>query len=586
MNSLNKLILGDNLEILRNIETESIDLIYIDPPFFSNRTYEVIWGDSGEVRSFEDRFSGGIDHYISWLKERVIEMHRILKPTGSIFLHCDYHADAYIRVHILDKIFGTDNYRNHIVWKRADTHNDAKHQVPNICDGIFVYSKSDTYTYNIQYGPHAEKTLKEWYQYIEFEDGTYRKMTKEELESQKITSSTKGRRFNLGDMASPNPRPNLMYEYKGYSYPLKGWRYSLETMTELDKNNLLFFPEKKTGRIMLKRYLDEQKGCVIADLWNDISQIRGNSKERIGYPTQKPVKLLERIISMASNEGDTILDCFVGGGTTVAVADKLNRQWIGIDQSVQAIKVTEFRLNAQQDLFSNPFTVTLHKYDYDTLRYKDAFEFETWIVQQFGGVANTKQRGDLGLDGKTRENTPIQVKRSDAIGRNVIDNFHSAVMRYDKSIYEKNKAEKLPVGYIIAFSFGKGAIQEVARLMNEEGIVIKLVTVESFVPIAKKPSLMVDIKDFGSSKNLREIEFLATAKSETGIEFFAWDFNYSANKGFKPEIVIDKLGIQKYKFKAGMHEIAVKVVDNEGLENIEIIKLKINGTIERSNLGV
>ena len=145
---------------------------------------------------------------------------------------------------------------------------------------------------------------------------------------------------------------------------------------------------------------------------------------------------------------------FVGGETTVVVADKLNRQWIGIDQSVQAIKVTEMRLQNQMDLFSKPFVVQLHKYDYDTLRYKDAFAFESWIIAQYGGTANLKQRSDLGLDGKTKENIPIQVKRSDTIGRNVVDNFHAAVMRYDKSLYECNKA----AGCIIAFSFGKGAI--------------------------------------------------------------------------------------------------------------------------------
>jgi tRNA G10 N-methylase Trm11 len=236
--------------------------------------------------------------------------------------------------------------------------------------------------------------------------------------------------------------------------------------------------------------------------------VQSQSKERIGYPTQKPEALLERIIKMASNEGDTVLDCFMGGGTTIAVADRLNRNWIGIDQSPQAVKVTEFRLNVQQgkvvgttgNMFAVPFMVKLHKYDYDTLRYKDAFAFEAWIVEQFGGVANAKQRGDLGIDGYTKavnlagfENLqgltiPIQVKRSDNIGRNVIDNFKSACERYDKSSFERNKAENKPVGVIIAFSFGKGAIQEVARLKNEAHIIIKLVTVEEIVPIAKKPN--------------------------------------------------------------------------------------------------
>ena len=143
MQEVNKLILGDNLEILKQLDSDTVDLIYLDPPFFSNRTYEVIWGDSGEVRSFEDRFSGGIDHYIGWLKERVAEMHRILKPTGSIFLHCDCHANAYIRVEILDKIFGGNNFRGEIIWQRAQAHNDAKKKLAVLTDTIWYYSKTE-----------------------------------------------------------------------------------------------------------------------------------------------------------------------------------------------------------------------------------------------------------------------------------------------------------------------------------------------------------------------------------------------------------------------------------------------------------
>ena len=555
---MNKLILGDNLEILKNLETESVDLIYIDPPFFSNRTYEVIWGDSGEIRSFEDRFSGGIDHYIGWLKERIMELHRILKPTGSIFVHCDWHADAYIRVQVLDKIFGNNNFINHIVWQRSSTHNDTKQGAKHfgrITDSIFYYAKSiKNHTFNPQHERYTSDYVAQSYG----------------------KSDENGRRFKTSDLSAAKGGGDTSFEWKGKKPPVgRYWAYSKANFELFESENKIYYSE--TGKPYLKQYLDEMPGTSVDSLW--FNCVFKNQKERIGYPTQKPVALLERIIKTASNEGDTVLDCFVGGGTTVAVADKLNRHWIGIDQSVQAIKVTEYRLNAQQDLFSQPFTVTLHKYDYDTLRYKDAFEFETWIMQQFGGTASSKQRGDLGLDGKTRENTPIQVKRSDNIGRNVVDNFHSAVMRYDKAIYDKNKAEKLPVGYIIAFSFGKGAVQEVARLMNDEGIIIKLVTVESFVPIAKKPSLTVEIKDLGVAKNLREIEFVAKANSEAGIEFFAWDFNYKSDAGFKPEIIIDASGVQCHKFKAGLHHIAVKVVDNDGLENIEVVKLKVNGEI-------
>jgi DNA modification methylase len=504
--AINKLILGDCLEVLKTLENETVDLIYIDPPFFSNRTYEVIWGDKGEIRSFEDRFSGGIEHYISWLKERIQEMHRILKPTGSIFVHCDYHANAEIKVFVLNKVFGSNNFRNEIIWCYTRP-SASKKQLPRVHDNIFWYSKTE------QAMPY------------------------------------------LDSIRVPYNEESLARSNRGI-----GVKSVMGTKSGEDRLNEL--------------------GKLPESYWQ-IPMIQGNGKERIGYPTQKPEKLLERIIKMCSQEKDVILDCFVGGGTTIAVADKLNRNWIGIDQSVQAIKVTEFRLNRQQDLFSQPFSLQLHKYDYDTLRYKDAFEFETWIVGQFGGIANTKQRGDFGLDGRTRENQAIQVKRSDMINRNVVDNFKSACERFDKTSFDKHKAENKPVGFIIAFSFGKGAIQEVARLKVEEQIIIELVTVENIVPIAKKPTLQVEMQDLGKVKELRQIEFVATGQSEAGIEFFAWDFAYNETN-FVPEILLDKTGKQIYLFKAGEHKIAVKVVDNEGLENIEVIKLKVNGEVKRN----
>ena len=176
---------------------------------------------------------------------------------------------------------------------------------------------------------------------------------------------------------------------------------------------------------------------------------------------------------------------------------------------------------------------------------------------------------------------PIQVKRSDNIGRNVIDNFFSAIQRFDKNFFEKNKAEEKPIGILIAFSFGKGAIQEVARLKNQENIMIELMTVEQIIPISKKPKLTVIFNDLGlDNKNLREIEFTAQGESEAGIEFYAWDFDYQVDSGFKANVMIDKDGKQRYKFKTGSFQIAVKVVDNDGLENLEVIELKVNGTIK------
>jgi site-specific DNA-methyltransferase (adenine-specific) len=198
-----------------------------------------------------------------------------------------------------------------------------------------------------------------------------------------------------------------------------------------------------------------------------------------------------------------------------------------------AVKVTEFRLQKQTELFAAPYTVQLHKYDYDTLRFKDAFEFESWIVQQYGGTGNVKQRGDLGLDGKMGDNTPIQVKRSDNVGRNIIDNFKSAVERYDKNLYEKNQKTGNPVGHIIAFSFGKGAVEEASRIKTKDGIFIKLVKVEDIVPIALKPVIGVHINELErDDKGCRKIEFIAQGQSPAGIEFYSWDFAHDEGKGF------------------------------------------------------
>jgi len=499
---VNRLILGDNLEILKTIDSDTIDLIYLDPPFFSNRNYEVIWGDAGEVRSFQDRWSGGIDHYIGWLGERVKQMHRILKPTGSIFLHCDWHSNAEIKVFILNKIFDEKNFRNEIIWcyrqgGRSSNTFGQKH------DTLYWYTKTKRWTFN----PDAIR--------IPY-DGT-------------------------GG-----------YQTSGKGVTIKG-----------------------------KTYKPNELGKIPEDWW-DIPALPPMSRERIGYPTQKPESLLERIIKCASNEGETVLDPFVGGGTTVAVADRLDRKWIGIDQSVQAVKVTELRLFKQHGLFSAPFTVQLHKYDYDTLRYANALEFESWIVHQFGGTSNAKQRGDFGLDGKMPDDTPIQVKRSDNIGRNVIDNFLSAVKRADKKLYDKNIEDEKPTGYIIAFSFGRGAVEEVARLKLKENIIIELVTVDKIVPIAKKPTVKVEISELSRvEKGSSEIEFIAVGQSESGIEFYSWNFNYNSEQGFKADVMIDRAGRQTATFKAGQYDIAVKVVDNDGLESVEIIKLKVNGKMER-----
>ena len=555
--SINKLIHGDNLEIMKSMESESIDLIYLDPPFFSNRNYEVIWGDKGEIRSFQDRWAGGIDHYIAWLKERVEQMHRLLKPTGSIFLHCDWHADAYIRVDILDKIFGNKNFLNDIRWKRTTTHNDNKRgkQYGRVSDTIFFYAKNIR---KFKFIPQFERYTSDYMAL------SYNK------------TDPDGRRFKASDLSAANPGH---LDWNGI-LPPKGryWAYSKENLDEFEQKGLIYYSDK--GKPYLKNYLDEMPGCSVDDIW--INCVFKNKAERVGYPTQKPEALIDRIIKSASKQGDIILDPFVGGGTTVVVADRLQRRWIGIDQSVQAIKVTEMRLNKQVSAWSLSFSTQLYKYDYDVLRYSNAFEFETFIIQQVEGTSNVSQRRDFGIDGKLPDNTPLQVKRSENIGRNVIDNFLSAVQRSDQALFDKNINEKRPVGYIIAFSFGKGAIEEVARLKNKKNIIIELLTVDKIVPISKKPSLTLEILEkFRDERENSVIEFIATGNSSTGIEFYSWDFAYNESKGFNPDVFYDKIGNQTMRFKAGVYNIAVKVYDIDGLEGLEVLKLKVNGGVKK-----
>ncbi|MDR2172276.1 MAG: site-specific DNA-methyltransferase [Planctomycetaceae bacterium] len=289
--SINKLLLGDNLEILKTMEDETVDLIYLDPPFFSNRNYKIIWGDEGEIRSFQDRWAGGIDHYIAWLKERVEQMHRILKSTGSLFLHCDWHADAYIRIYILDKIFGEKNFLDAIDWCYEDIGGKSTNYFKRKKDTIFFYQKTNNKkrVFNQPKKALSESTIKRYGKY--FND-------KGQISYQKLKDVSPG----------------------------------------------AFAKLKSIPQDLSEIWLDINKGQPMSDWWTDITAIRKGFTEAIGYPTQKPEALLERIIKCASNEGDLVLDPFMGGGTTVAVANKLNRKWIGIDQSKQAFKVTKLRL--------------------------------------------------------------------------------------------------------------------------------------------------------------------------------------------------------------------------------------------------
>ena len=385
----NVIYCGDNLIWLKKFPDSCIDLIYLDPPFFSNRHYEVMFNDGEEIRSFEDRWKGGINHYIEWMKDRIFEMHRILKDTGSFYIHCDWHASHYLKV-MCDGIFGYNNFRNEIVWCYRTGGSTSK-RFSKKHDVILFYSKTSNYIF---------KNLKE-----------------------KAYTKSKSR------------KPGKINYGAGYAE----------------------FFEDGVGVYNLVN---------MTDVWQ-ISYINSQAKERLGYPTQKPESLLERIIKASSSKGDLILDPFCGCGTTIAVAQRLGRKWIGIDVSPSACKLMKNRVEKNGargiEIIGLPLNVT-------ELKELPPFEFQNWCVGALGGTVNPKKVGDMGIDGFTfMHRYPIQVKQSEGIGRNVIDNFETALQRANQDM-----------GYIIAFSFGKGAYEEVAEA-KQRGLHIDLLTVDKLL---------------------------------------------------------------------------------------------------------
>lgn len=339
----NTIFRGDNLEIMRAMPEELIDLCYIDPPFFTQRNYKNIWGDKESVLDWDNsQLDGffdtkdfferhvhngekGLTAYLSWMRVRLIEIHRLLKPNGSFYLHLDYHAYHYMKV-ILDEIFGYKNFKNEIIWKRKNSGGGASNGNPrnyaNALDVILYYVKGKGYTYNQQYTPLDEEYAKKTFKY----------------------EDPDGRRYESNSLSKPEYDPNYCYTFKGYEPPPTGWRYPKAKMHELDKQGLILYPTKKTGRLRRKRYLDESKGIPITNLWSDIGCLQRGSKEKTKWPTQKPLALLERIILSSSNEGDVVFDCFAGCGTSMHAAQNLKRKWIGIDISPTAMKVNKDRL--------------------------------------------------------------------------------------------------------------------------------------------------------------------------------------------------------------------------------------------------
>lgn len=464
---------GDNLEQLKKLPDACVDLIYIDPPFNSNRNYEVFWGETKEKRSFEDRHES-TQAYIDYMRPRCVELARVLKKTGSFYYHCDWHASHYVKV-MLDQIMGENNFVNEIIWKRNSSHNDAKQGSKHFGrthDSIFLYGGGEESTFNHQYTPYDEEYVETFYKNVE--PGT-------------------GRRFMYDNLTGPGgaAKGNPLYEFLGVT---RYWRYKKERMEELHaQGRIVFRPNGEVPR--LKRYLDEQKGMPIGSVWTDIRPLINFGKEALGYPTQKPIALLERIINTSSNPNDIVLDAFCGCGTALVAAQNLGRQWIGIDISPTACRVMAKRLRDVCNMReSEPghrakdprsFIVRDLPWTIEKLRQIPPFEFENWAVIALGGIPNKVQVGDMGIDGRifpvgTKPSDkdsmfagdwfPVQVKQMDKVGRPDIDQFEAVMEREDRQR-----------GFFVAFGFSSDATSEAAAFHRRTKRVIKLITVQEIL---------------------------------------------------------------------------------------------------------
>ncbi len=361
----NRLIWGDKKYVLPSLLEEfsgKVKLIYIDPPFNTGADFSftaTVPENSGmdedeaasflkepsvlEQKAYRDTWGRGLDSYLQWFYETALLLRELLSEEGSIYVHCDWHVNSYLRT-VLDEVFGKDNFLNEIYWKRKTGSSSeigkGTSRFGNDVDSLLFYSKTEMLTFNTQYVENDPEYIRKFFRHRDPD----------------------GRLYRIDNLANPAYRPNLIYEYKGYKPPKNGWAISKTLMEQWDKEGRLYFPKDKDGRIQRKRYLDELKGQPLANLWNDILPVSSQSDERINYPTQKPETLLERILNSSSNEQDLILDCFCGSGTTASVAERLNRRWITCDLGRYAIHSARKRLLSVSGL--KPFVIqNLGKYE-------------------------------------------------------------------------------------------------------------------------------------------------------------------------------------------------------------------------------
>jgi DNA methylase N-4/N-6 domain protein len=441
---INKIFWGDNLQVMSHMLKEfrgKIDLIYIDPPFDSKADYkkkiEVKGVGKAETdsTSFEEKQYGDIwtnDEYLQFMYERFIVLRELMSSSGNIFIHCDWHKSSYLKI-ICDEVFGINNFVNEIIWKRKGGSSNPSKQLDVAIDTILWYRKTESAIFNAQFSKESQETK----QYIEERFNNF---------------DENGRQFMKSPIVSPNYRENLVYEYKGYTPPANGWSISLELMKKWDEDGKLYFPEHG-NRIYRKIYLDEYPGQPISNIWTDIYVINPMALERLDYPTQKPEALLERIIKLASNEDSIIFDCFMGSGTTQAVALKLGRRFIGADINLGAIQTTTKRLlrvtdetDNVNDIYTGFEVYNVNNYDF----FRNPIEAKNLLIEALEIQPFAQSNvWDGELDGRMVKIMPVNRIATKA-------DLEELKANLPYSTYEKRKAEnpRQPVELITIVCMG------------------------------------------------------------------------------------------------------------------------------------
>jgi DNA modification methylase len=541
----NRLIWGDNLHVMRQLPSESIDLIYIDPPFFSGRQYNIIFGDQNEVRSFTDIWEGGMPGYLIWLNARLYEMKRLLKKTGSIYVHCDWHASHYIKVE-MDKIFGYENFRNEIVWfYRRWTNVQSNFQ--RMHDVILFYSKSDRYLFN-----KVEIPVREYLQ----------------------ERKQKGWNSNTVESGGKRIRQLIVYDREAFTQAVQAGRVKPE---EWDK---IVYAEQRT--------------LYAPDVW-EIPFINPVAKERIGYPTQKPEALVERIIKASTQEGDVVADFFCGGGTTPAVAQRLGRRWIACDQSRVAVAVTADRLirgaqQLQMDLAIPDFTVEYWGvYEARRLSQIPEREFRAFIVRCFGATPNTDPN-EPHIHGY-KGSVPVWVCPPDAryeVSNTDVVAFANAVRR---SI--RYKQSDLRDGVMLGWAFTPEAREAAEQLRQRAGVDVNFIRLEliridsprfrehvaslstnhadyeNFLTFIQPPRVEVGYERVASLTYRFDVSDTVVVNPGARIINVQWDFDYDGRQFRSTQgYALSKASAPVvYKFpRAGKFTIACKVQDDKGGE--------------------